>query len=204
MKSLSDQLDFEKQGGMVPAIIQDAVTGRVLMLGFMNPEALQKTETEGKVTFFSRTKQRLWTKGEESGHFLHVVEILKDCDQDTLLIKARPEGPVCHTGSDTCFNEPNEHGLGFLEELQKLIHRRKQDMPANSYTTTLFEAGINKIAQKVGEEAVELIIESKDRDDTLFLNEAADLIYHLMVLLSARGFGIENVTRILEERHTIQ
>jgi phosphoribosyl-ATP pyrophosphohydrolase/phosphoribosyl-AMP cyclohydrolase len=202
MKSLSDQLDFEKQGGMVPAIIQDAVTDRVLMLGFMNPEALQKTETEGKVTFFSRTKKRLWTKGEESGHFLHVVEILKDCDLDTLLIKARPEGPVCHTGSDTCFNEPNEHGLEFLEVLQKLIHRRKQEMPANSYTTTLFQAGINKIAQKVGEEAVELIIESKDRDDTLFLNEAADLTYHLMVLLSARGFGIENVTRILEERHS--
>jgi phosphoribosyl-ATP pyrophosphohydrolase/phosphoribosyl-AMP cyclohydrolase len=202
MKSLSDQLDFEKQGGMVPAIIQDAVTDRVLMLGFMNPEALQKTETEGKVTFFSRTKKRLWTKGEESGHFLHVVEILKDCDLDTLLIKARPEGPVCHTGSDTCFNEPNLHGLEFLEVLQKLIHRRKQEMPANSYTTTLFQEGINKIAQKVGEEAVELIIESKDRDDTLFLNEAADLTYHLMVLLSARGFGIENVTRILEERHS--
>ena len=185
----------------MPAVVQDADTGRVLMLGFMNPEALQKTEKEGKVTFYSRTKQRLWTKGEESGNYLHVVEVLKDCDQDTLLIKARPAGPVCHTGSDTCFNEQNRGGLGFLGSLQKLIHRRKEEMPANSYTTTLFQAGINKIAQKVGEEAVELIIEAKDRDDELFLNEAADLIYHLMVLLSARGYGIENVTRILEERH---
>ena len=188
-------------GGIVPAIIQDAVTDRVLMLGFMNPEALQKTESEGRVTFFSRTKQRLWTKGEESGHFLNVVEILKDCDQDTLLIKARPEGPVCHTGSDTCFNEVNSPGVEFLEVLQKLIRERKEKMPANSYTTTLFQAGINKIAQKVGEEAVELIIESKDPNDDLFLNEAADLLYHLMVLLSARGYGMENVTGILEQRH---
>jgi phosphoribosyl-ATP pyrophosphohydrolase/phosphoribosyl-AMP cyclohydrolase len=194
-------MDFEKLGGIVPAIIQDAVTDRVLMLGFMNPEALQKTESEGRVTFFSRTKQRLWTKGEESGHFLNVVEILKDCDQDTLLIKARPEGPVCHTGSDTCFNEVNSPGVEFLEVLQKLIRERKEKMPANSYTTTLFQAGINKIAQKVGEEAVELIIESKDPNDDLFLNEAADLLYHLMVLLSARGYGMENVTGILEQRH---
>jgi phosphoribosyl-ATP pyrophosphohydrolase/phosphoribosyl-AMP cyclohydrolase len=194
-------MDFKKLGGIVPAIIQDAVTGRVLMLGFMNPEALQKTESEGRVTFFSRTKQRLWTKGEESGHFLHVVEILKDCDQDTLLIKARPEGPVCHTGSDTCFDEENRPGLEFLEVLQELIRERKEKMPANSYTTALFQAGINKIAQKVGEEAVELIIESKDRNDDLFLNEAADLLYHLMVLLSAREYGIENVAGILEKRH---
>lgn len=194
-------MDFEKLGGIIPAIIQDAQTGRVLMLGFMNPEALHKTEAEGKVTFFSRTRNRLWTKGEESGHYLHVVEILKDCDQDTLLIKARPEGPVCHTGSDTCFNEENLRGLIFLVELQQLIHRRKKEMPENSYTTALFREGINKIAQKVGEEAVELIIESKDRDDALFLNEAADLVYHLMVLLSARGTGIEKVARVLEERH---
>jgi phosphoribosyl-ATP pyrophosphohydrolase/phosphoribosyl-AMP cyclohydrolase len=195
-------MDFEKLGGIIPAIIQDAVTDRVLMLGFMNPEALQKTESEGRVTFFSRTKQRLWTKGEESGNFLHVVEILKDCDQDTLLIKARPEGPVCHTGSDTCFNEENKLGMEFLEVLQKLIKDRKEQMPANSYTTSLFQAGINKIAQKVGEEAVELIIESKDRNDDLFLNEAADLLYHLMVLLTARGYGIVNVAGILENRHS--
>ena len=189
-------------GGIVPAIIQDAVTGRVLMLGFMNPEALKKTESEGRVTFFSRTKQRLWTKGEESGHFLNVVEILEDCDRDTLLIKARPEGPVCHTGSDTCFDEENSKGMEFLEVLQKLIRDRKEKMPANSYTTTLFQAGINKIAQKVGEEAVELIIESKDPNDELFLNEAADLVYHLMVLLSARDYGIEDVAGILEQRHS--
>lgn len=195
-------MDFEKLGGIIPAIIQDAVTDRVLMLGFMNPEALKKTEEEGRVTFFSRTKQRLWTKGEESGHFLNVVEIMKDCDQDTLLIKARPEGPVCHTGSDTCFNEENSPGLEFLEVLQKLIRDRKQTMPGNSYTTALFEAGINRIVQKVGEEAVELIIESKDPNDDLFLNEAADLIYHLMVLLTARGYGIEHVAGILEKRHS--
>ena len=202
MKSLSDHMDFEKMGGIVPAVIQDAVTGRVLMLGFMNPEALKKTESEGRVTFFSRTKQRLWTKGEESGHFLNVVEILEDCDRDTLLIKARPEGPVCHTGSDTCFDEINSLGMEFLEVLQHLIRERKEKMPANSYTTTLFQAGINKIAQKVGEEAVELIIESKDPNDTLFLNEAADLVYHLMVLLSARGYGIGDVAGILEQRHS--
>jgi phosphoribosyl-ATP pyrophosphohydrolase/phosphoribosyl-AMP cyclohydrolase len=195
-------MDFEKMGGIVPAVIQDAVTGRVLMLGFMNPEALKKTESEGRVTFFSRTKQRLWTKGEESGHFLNVVEILEDCDRDTLLIKARPEGPVCHTGSDTCFDEKNSLGMEFLEVLQHLIRERKEKMPANSYTTTLFQAGINKIAQKVGEEAVELIIESKDPNDTLFLNEAADLVYHLMVLLSARGYGIGDVAGILEQRHS--
>ena len=202
MKSLSDHMDFEKLGGIVPAVIQDAATGRVLMLGFMNPEALKKTESEGRVTFFSRTRQRLWTKGEESGHFLNVVEILEDCDRDTLLIKARPEGPVCHTGSDTCFDEENSKGMEFLEVLQKLIRDRKEKMPANSYTTTLFQAGINKIAQKVGEEAVELIIESKDPNDELFLNEAADLVYHLMVLLSARDYGIEDVAGILEQRHS--
>jgi phosphoribosyl-ATP pyrophosphohydrolase/phosphoribosyl-AMP cyclohydrolase len=194
-------MDFQKLKGIVPAIIQDARTDRVLMLGFMNPEALQKTESEGRVTFYSRTKQRLWTKGEESGNFLNVVEILRDCDNDTLLIKARPEGPVCHTGADTCFNEENSSGLEFIEQLQELIHQRKQEMPENSYTTSLFQAGINKIAQKVGEEAVELVIESKDRDDDRFLNEAADLVYHLLVLLSSRGYGIGHVAGILEERH---
>ncbi len=187
--------------GIIPVIIQDSRTGRVLMLGFMNPEALEKTRKEGKVTFFSRTRNRLWTKGEESGNFLNVEQILEDCDNDTLLIKARPEGPVCHTGSDTCFDEMNHLGSDFLSELQELISRRKEEMPENSYTARLFRAGINKIAQKVGEEAVELVIESKDSDDHLFLNEAADLVYHLMVLLAARGFEIKDVAALLEQRH---
>jgi phosphoribosyl-ATP pyrophosphohydrolase/phosphoribosyl-AMP cyclohydrolase len=194
-------MDFTKLNGIVPAIIQDAHTDRVLMLGFMNPEALEKTESEGKVTFYSRTRKRLWTKGEESGHFLHVVEILKDCDNDTLLIKARPEGPVCHTGSDTCFDEVNSSGILFLEKLQALIDQRKRELPEESYTTSLFQSGIQRIAQKVGEEAVELVIESMDHDDGRFLNEAADLVYHLLVLLSAKGYGMEQVAGILEERH---
>ncbi len=194
--------------GIVPAIIQDANTHKVLMLGFMNQEALEKTTSEGKVTFFSRTKNRLWTKGEESGNFLHVKEILEDCDHDTLLIKAVPAGPVCHTGSDTCFKEENQDKgtesqsrVEFLAQLQELISRRKEEMPEGSYTTKLFEAGINKIAQKVGEEAVELVIESKDPHDDLFLDEAADLVYHLMVLLTARGLGIADVVKVLEKRH---
>ena len=194
-------MDFEKLNGLVPAIIQDTLTRRVLMLGFMNEEALARTRNEGKVTFFSRTKNRLWTKGEESGNFLHVEEILEDCDNDTLLIKARPEGPVCHTGSDTCFEEENLSGIGFLASLQELIVSRKKEMPEGSYTTSLFQSGINKMAQKVGEEAVELVIESKDSNDELFLNEAADLVYHLQVLLTARGFGISDVAGILEKRH---
>ena len=187
--------------GIIPAIIQDAGTGKVLMLGFMNREALDKTRSEGLVTFFSRTKNRLWTKGEESGHFLHVKEILEDCDADTLLIKATPDGPVCHTGSDTCFSEINSSGTGFLTTLQELIMKRKEEMPENSYTTKLFEKGISRIAQKVGEEAVELVIESNRSDDSLFLNEAADLVYHLLVLLAARGCGIGDVTDLLEQRH---
>ena len=194
-------MDFKKLNGIIPAIIQDSRTDRVLMLGFMNPEALHKTKEEGKVTFFSRTKNRLWTKGEESGNFLHVEEILEDCDTDTLLIKVRPEGPVCHTGSDTCFDEQNRGGLAFIAQLQELIHQRKKEMPEKSYTTSLFEAGINKMAQKVGEEAVELVIEAKDTNDDLFLGEAADLVYHLLVLLSARGYGIEDVAGLLEQRH---
>ena len=194
-------MDFDKLKGLIPAIIQDAHTDRVLMLGFMNPEALEKTKKEGKVTFFSRTKNRLWTKGEESGNFLHVVEILEDCDNDTLLIKATPEGPVCHTGSDTCFEEDNINNIAFISSLQKLIQKRKQEMPEGSYTTSLFEKGINKMAQKVGEEAVELVIEAKDNNDELFLNEAADLIYHLLVLLTAKGYGIDDVAAILEQRH---
>lgn len=194
-------MDFEKLNGLLPAIIQDAQTSKVLMLGFMNEEALEKTRKEGKVTFFSRTKNRLWTKGEESGNFLQVLSITEDCDRDTLLIKARPEGPVCHTGKDTCFDEENKAGLEFIGKLQDLIDLRKQEKPEGSYTTSLFEKGVNKIAQKVGEEAVELIIESMDKNDDLFLNEAADLIYHLLVLLSARGYGIQDVARLLEQRH---
>jgi len=199
-------MDFKKLNGLIPAIIQDASTDRVLMLGFMNSEALDKTREEGKVTFFSRTKNRLWTKGEESGNFLLVVEILKDCDNDTLLIKANPAGPVCHTGSDTCFNEKNSvsqdpEDLAFIVQLQQLIHTRKAEMPEGSYTTSLFEEGINKIAQKVGEEAVELVIEAKDDNDSLFLNEAADLLYHLLVLLTAKGKDIRDVAAVLEQRH---
>ncbi len=193
-------MDFEKLNGLVPAIIQDARSLKVLMLGFMNEEALERTRKEGKVTFFSRTRNRLWTKGEESGNFLYVEEVLEDCDRDTLLIKARPAGPVCHTGSDTCFDEENSAG-NFLLELQDLIHTRKAEMPEDSYTTSLFSKGINKIAQKVGEEAVELVIEAKDDRDDLFLNEAADLIYHLLVLLSAKGKDIRDVTSLLEQRH---
>lgn len=199
-------MDFKKLNGLLPVIVQDARTRVVLMLGFMNAEALEKTRKEGRVTFFSRSKNRLWTKGEESGNFLHVVEILEDCDRDTLLIKAEPAGPVCHTGQDTCFNELNSPGKGsegseFLSRLQDLIHDRKAQMPEGSYTTSLFKGGINKIAQKVGEEAVELLIEAKDDNDELFLNEAADLLYHLLVLLSAKGQDIGNVSAVLEQRH---
>ena len=194
-------MDFTKLNGIIPAIIQDAETRRVLMLGFMNQEALEKTESQGRVTFFSRTKGRLWTKGEESGNFLNVKEILKDCDRDTVLVKVIPEGPVCHTGSDTCFDESNMGTTRFLTELQELILSRKQEMPDNSYTTSLFKEGINKIAQKVGEEAVELVIESKDSNDEQFLGEAADLVYHLMVLLTAKGYGIGDVAGVLEKRH---
>jgi phosphoribosyl-ATP pyrophosphohydrolase/phosphoribosyl-AMP cyclohydrolase len=199
-------MDFDKLDGLIPAIIQDASSSRVLMLGFMNAEALDRTREEGRVTFYSRTKQRLWTKGEESGNYLHVVDILEDCDQDTLLIKANPAGPVCHTGDDTCFKELNstardQEGIGFISVLQQLIHSRKEELPEGSYTTTLFKKGINKIAQKVGEEAVELVIESKDNRDELFLNEAADLLYHLLVLLSAKGKDIKEVVTVLEQRH---
>ncbi|MFH0759637.1 MAG: bifunctional phosphoribosyl-AMP cyclohydrolase/phosphoribosyl-ATP diphosphatase HisIE [Bacteroidota bacterium] len=194
-------MDFTKLNGIIPAIIQDAETGVVLMLGFMNEEALEKTRAEGRVTFFSRTRNRLWTKGEESGSFLDVKEIMEDCDQDTLLIKVAPLGPVCHTGSDTCFKEANRSSAGFLNTLQELIQQRKEEMPENSYTTNLFSKGINRIAQKVGEEAIELVIESKDENDDLFLNEAADLVYHLMVLLAAKGFSLKDVETILRQRH---
>ncbi len=195
-------LDFNKAGGLIPAVIQDAVTAKVLMVGFMNEEAFHKTETEKLVTFYSRTRNRLWTKGEESGNCLDVKEILVDCDNDTILVKVSPRGPVCHTGADTCFGETNRSdGIQFLEYLQEFITQRHKEMPKGSYTTRLFESGINKIAQKVGEEAVELVIEAKDQHDDLFLNEAADLMYHFIVLLTARGYSLKDVASVLSLRH---
>ncbi len=194
-------LNFEKSDGLIPAVIQDVLTAKVLMVGFMNQEAYQKTVDTGLVTFFSRTRSRLWTKGEESGNFLEVEQILVDCDADTLLIKAKPRGPVCHTGQDTCFNEVNHKGIEFLDYLQKYIQKRKEEMPEGSYTTKLFSRGINKMAQKVGEEAVEVVIEAKDSNDDLFLNECADLMYHYIVLLTAKGFSLNDVAAILESRH---
>jgi phosphoribosyl-ATP pyrophosphohydrolase/phosphoribosyl-AMP cyclohydrolase len=194
-------LDFNKMNGLLPAIIQDDNTCKVLMVGFMNEQAYQKTIETRLVTFFSRTKNRLWTKGEESGNCLDVVSILEDCDHDTLLIKAKPRGVVCHTGADTCFGEQNTSGILFLDHLQNLIVSRKKEMPAGSYTTKLFERGINRIAQKVGEEAVELVIESKDNNPELFLGEAADLMYHLLVLLAQKGYTLNDVVKVLETRH---
>lgn len=194
------QVDFKKYSdGLVPVIVQDAVTNKVLMLGFMNEDALQQTTQIGKVTFYSRSKQRLWTKGEESGNFLFVKEIIADCDNDTLLVKANPEGPVCHTGADTCFGETN--GNDFLQTLGDTIKQRFDDRSAKSYTSTLFDRGINKVAQKLGEEAIELVIEAKDDNGELFINEAADLLFHYMVLLQAKGFSLEDVKKVLMERH---
>jgi phosphoribosyl-ATP pyrophosphohydrolase/phosphoribosyl-AMP cyclohydrolase len=193
------KINFEKGDGLVPCIIQDATSDKVLMLGFMNEEAYQKTRSDKKVTFYSRTKKRLWTKGESSGNYLQLVDIALDCDQDTLLIKVHPHGPTCHTGADTCFNEKNESWT--LASLEKIIVDRKINPVDKSYTTSLFESGINKIAQKVGEEAVELIIESKDNNRKLFLNEAADLMYHFLVLLSAKEISLNDVTTVLKERH---
>jgi phosphoribosyl-ATP pyrophosphohydrolase/phosphoribosyl-AMP cyclohydrolase len=195
----TDKIDFSKAGGLVPCIVQDAATSKVLMLGFMNEEAYDKTVAEKKVTFFSRTKQRLWTKGETSGNFLHLREILVDCDRDTLLLKVTPAGPVCHTGADTCFDERNDEWT--LKSLEAVIRNRKANPVEGSYTNSLFSAGINKVAQKVGEEAVELIIESKDNNDKLFLNEAADLMYHYLVLLVQKGFELDDVVDILKKRH---
>lgn len=192
-------INFEKAGGLVPCIIQDVRTNKVLMLGFMNDEAYQKTQAEKRVTFYSRTKQRLWTKGETSGNFLEVKEIITDCDQDTLLIKVIPLGPVCHTGADTCFNESNNEFS--LRSLEEVIKNRKANPIKGSYTTSLFEAGINKVAQKVGEEAVELVIESKDDNEELFLNEAADLLYHYLVLLTHKGYSLTDVIEVLAKRH---
>jgi phosphoribosyl-ATP pyrophosphohydrolase len=194
-------IDFEKMGGLVPAIIQDNVTRKVLMLGFMNKEAYQKTVETGKVTFWSRTRNCLWTKGETSGNFLNVKEILLDCDKDTLLIKARPEGPVCHTGADTCWNEQNSVDLNFLSYLQDFIDRRYKEMPDGSYTTSLFKSGVNRMAQKVGEEAVETVIEATNGTDDRLIYEASDLIYHLIVLLTSKGHRIEELAAELVKRH---
>jgi phosphoribosyl-ATP pyrophosphohydrolase/phosphoribosyl-AMP cyclohydrolase len=193
------QIDFSKHNGLIPCVVQDVKTLRVLMVGFMNEDAYQKTIQENRVTFFSRTKKRLWTKGETSGNFLEVSEIKVDCDNDTLLIKAVPAGPVCHTGADTCFNEVND-GWDLLS-LEGVIRDRKTNPQTGSYTTALFEAGINKVAQKVGEEAVEMIIESKDSNRTLFLNEAADLMYHYLVLLTAKDCSMNDVLEVLKKRH---
>ena len=196
------QLDFTKLNGLIPAVIQDNTTNVVLMLGFMNEEAVAKTEETGQVTFFSRTKNRLWTKGEESGNFLNVVSIAADCDNDTLLIKVNPVGPVCHTGDDTCWGETNEENdIQFLEYLQDFIDQRKQEMPDGSYTTSLFQKGTRKIVQKVGEEAVETIIGAMADDDENFIYEGADLLYHLIVLLSHKGYRIEDLARELKKRH---
>ena len=194
-----NEIDFNKLNGLVPCIVQDATSNVVLMLGFMNKEALEQTVREKRVTFFSRSKQRLWTKGETSGNFLNVADIIADCDQDTLLIKANPVGPACHTGADTCFNEANS-GWN-VAALEKVIADRRINPKEGSYTTTLFKSGMNKIAQKVGEEAVELVIESKDDNRELFINEAADLMYHYLVLLQAKGFSLKDVEGVLKGRH---
>jgi phosphoribosyl-ATP pyrophosphohydrolase/phosphoribosyl-AMP cyclohydrolase len=195
------QLNFEKSGGLIPAIIQDATTEKVLMLGYLNEEALAKTEAEGVVTFFSRTKNRLWTKGETSGNLLHVVEMRPDCDADTLLIKVRPDGPVCHTGADTCFEEENRRQAAWLNHLTAIIRDRHRNPSEGSYTAKLFAKGTNKIAQKVGEEAVELVIEAMDANNELFRGEAADLLFHYLVLLEHRGIDFDEIIAVLRQRH---
>ena len=197
------KIDFNKNtDGLVPAIIQDQDTKNVLMLGYMNEEALQKTTESGRVTFYSRSKQRLWTKGEESGNFLYLQDIQVDCDNDTLLVFVKPAGPVCHKGTDTCWGAKNVNSQQFLKKLENVIFERKTN-PENeqSYVASLFRSGINKIAQKVGEEAVEVVIEAKDNNDDLFLNESADLLFHYMILLQAKGFELENVVEVLKKRH---
>ena len=195
-------IDFDKMNGLVPAIVQDADTRKVLMLGFMNREAYDKTLETGLVTFFSRTRQKLWTKGEESGHVLHLVSINSDCDDDTLLVEVHPEGPTCHTGTDTCWGEKNEEPVMFLKELQDFIDQRYAEMPKDSYTTSLFESGVNRMAQKVGEEAVETVIEATNGTPERMIYEGADLIYHLIVLLTSKGYRIEDLARELVVRHS--
>lgn len=193
------QIDFTKGNGLVPAVIQDIDTLQVLMLGYMNQEALAQTQKEGRVTFFSRSKNRLWTKGETSGNFLFVKEILPDCDNDSLLIKVSPAGPTCHNGTNSCFEADNSKG--FLYHLETVINQRIDDDEQDSYTNKLFKKGINKVAQKVGEEAVELVIESKDNNDNLFKNEAADLLYHLLILLKTKRITLNDIEEVLRERH---
>ena len=194
------KLKFNSEG-LIPAIIQDAVTKNVLMLGYMNAEAYEKTQTTKRVTFYSRSKKRLWTKGEESGNFLDLVDIKVDCDQDTLLIQVHPVGPTCHQGSDTCWGENNTSNFGFLSQLERTIEsRRTTSEPQDSYVASLFSQGINKLAQKVGEEAVEVVIEAKDSNDELFLNESADLLFHYLMLLQAKGFKLKDVEEILHGR----
>jgi phosphoribosyl-ATP pyrophosphohydrolase/phosphoribosyl-AMP cyclohydrolase len=195
------QLDFNKGNGLIPAIIQDAVTHAVLMMGYMNEEAYKKTLETKLVTFYSRSREKLWTKGEESGNFLHLVSISSDCDDDTLLIKVHPAGPVCHLGTDTCWGETNQEDILFLRYLQDFIERRKEEMPEGSYTTSLFKSGINRMAQKVGEEAVETVIEATNGTDEGLIYEASDMIYHLIVLLTSKGYRIEDLARELKKRH---
>ena len=195
------KVDIKSAHGLIPAIIQDSETKNVLMLGYMNEESLQKTIDTGKVTFYSRSKQRLWTKGEESGNFLNLVDIKNDCDGDTLLIQAKPVGPTCHTGLDTCWQEPNNQEYGFISNLEKTIKIRRENADSEkSYVASLFEKGINKIAQKVGEEAVEVVIEAKDNNDHLFLDESADLLFHYLILLQAKGFELNDVVNVLKAR----
>lgn len=197
-----EEIDFAKSGGLVPAIIQDAQTRKVLMLGYMNPAALKKTQESKKVTFWSRSKERLWTKGEESGNYLHLIKIEKDCDDDTLLIQVEPVGPVCHTGSDTCWGESNQAAGGdFLNQLQDIVESRKGGSPDSSYTASLLARGTAKVAQKVGEEAVETIIEAMRGDKRLLKEESADLLYHLLVLFTDQGISLSEVVSILESRH---
>lgn len=197
------QIDFNKNSdGLVPAIIQDATTKNVLMLGYMDQEAFKKTQETGKVTFFSRSKNRLWTKGEESGNFLELVSMKVDCDKDTLLVQVKPAGPTCHTGTDTCWDEENTPSFGFLSELENVIASRKENKEdEKSYVASLFRKGINKIAQKVGEEAVETVIEAKDDNEELFLNESADLLFHYLILLQAKGYTLKDIEKVLIERH---
>lgn len=203
MRNLKDitAIDFEKQGGLVPAIVQDVTTHKVLMLGYMNKEAIEATLESKKVTFFSRSKKRLWTKGETSQNYLELHSMALDCDGDAVLIKAKPEGPTCHTGADTCWDEDNQNSLAFLDLLTQVIKERKTQKTSTSYTAKMFDKGINKLAQKVGEEAVEMVIEAKDNNDDLFLNESADLLFHYMMLLEAKGYTLTDVVGILKSRH---
>lgn len=195
-------IDFEKMGGLVPAIVQDADTKNVLMLGYMNEASLEKTLESGLVTFYSRSRQQLWTKGETSGNYLHLVSIAEDCDHDALLVKARPDGPTCHLGTDTCWGERNEKSpLLFLSELQDFINKRREEMPEGSYTTSLFRDGLNRMAQKVGEEALELVIEATNGTNERMVYEGSDFLYHLIVLLSSKGLRIEDLVQELVTRH---